>query len=136
MSARDIADVFPDVIRHAERPILRTAPAPLFLLSRLVRDNGYKVVLTGEGADEVFAGYDIFREARVREFWARNPESAIRAALLNGSTPGWLAPGQAPAFARRFFGLDLDPADPRFARPRWNATAALMACCHRICVPE
>ena len=37
-SARDIAAVFPDVIWHAEKPMLRTAPAPLFLLSRLVRD--------------------------------------------------------------------------------------------------
>ena len=42
-----------------ERPILRTAPAPLISLSGLVAAAGYKVVLTGEGADEVFAGYDI-----------------------------------------------------------------------------
>ena len=60
----DIADVFPDVVLHAERPLLRTAPAPLFLLSRLVRESGIKVVLTGEGADEMFAGYDLFREAK------------------------------------------------------------------------
>src|SRR5262249_3779330 len=33
VSRRDIAEAFPDVIRHAERPILRTAPTPLFLLS-------------------------------------------------------------------------------------------------------
>ena len=56
-------------------PILRTAPAPLFLLSRLVRDSGYKVVLTGEGADEVLGGYDIFKEAKVRRFWARATRS-------------------------------------------------------------
>jgi asparagine synthase (glutamine-hydrolysing) len=67
-SCRDIARVFPDVIRHTERPILRTAPAPLFLLSRLVRANGFKVVLTGEGADEFFGGYDIYKEAKVRAF--------------------------------------------------------------------
>ena len=52
----DIARVMPDVVWHAERPLLRTAPAPLLLLSRLVRDAGIKVVLTGEGADEMFAG--------------------------------------------------------------------------------
>ncbi|MEQ8700524.1 MAG: asparagine synthase (glutamine-hydrolyzing), partial [Bauldia litoralis] len=46
----DIGRMFPDVIRHAEQPLLRTAPAPLFALSRLVRDNAFKVVLTGEGA--------------------------------------------------------------------------------------
>ena len=50
----DIARAFPDVIFHTERPILRTAPAPLFLLSKLVREHGIKVVLTGEGADEMF----------------------------------------------------------------------------------
>ncbi len=59
-SNADIGASFPDVIRHTERPVLRTAPAPLYLLSRLVRQQGFKVVLTGEGADVVFGGYDIF----------------------------------------------------------------------------
>ena len=54
--ARTSARVFPDVVWHTEQPIVRTAPAPLFLLSRLVRENGYKVVLTGEGSDEVLGG--------------------------------------------------------------------------------
>ena len=49
-------------------------PRPLFLLSRLVREQGYKVVLTGEGADEMLGGYDIFKEAKVRRFWARQIE--------------------------------------------------------------
>ena len=75
MTRADIARVFPEVVYHTERPVLRTAPAPLFLLSRLVRDSGIKVVLTGEGADEMFAGYDVFREAKVRRFWARSPQS-------------------------------------------------------------
>jgi asparagine synthase (glutamine-hydrolysing) len=48
-SASDISRVFPDVVWHAETPLLRTAPAPLFLLSRLTRDSGCNVVLTGEG---------------------------------------------------------------------------------------
>src|SRR5207237_791149 len=59
---RDIGAVFPDVIWHTETPVLRTAPAPLFLLSALVRRHGLKVVLTGEGADEFLAGYNIFKE--------------------------------------------------------------------------
>ena len=52
------------IVAHAERPLLRTASAPLFILSKLVRDSGIKVVLTGEGADEMFGGYDLFREGR------------------------------------------------------------------------
>ncbi len=78
----DIAAVFPDVIWHIEVPILRTAPAPLFLLSRLVHDNNLKVVLTGEGADEFLGGYDIFEEMKIRRFWAKYPESEYRRLLL------------------------------------------------------
>src|SRR6185295_4946601 len=52
VSRTDIADAFPHVIRHAERPILRTAPAPLYVLSDLVRRQGIKVVLTGRSAGD------------------------------------------------------------------------------------
>lgn len=127
VSPSDIADVFPEVVWHAESPILRSAPAPLFLLSRLVRESGYKVVVTGEGADEVLGGYDIYREARVRQFWARDPDSAIRSRAAELLYP-WMtrSPGAAPAFARSFFGMHLDPSDPAMShRPRWQSTAAV-----------
>ena len=78
----DIGRIFPDVIWHTEVPVMRTSPAPMFLLSRLVHDAGYKVVLTGEGADEFLCGYDIFKEAKVRRFWARQPDSTRRPLLL------------------------------------------------------
>ncbi len=78
----DIGRAFPDVIWHTEVPIMRTSPVPMFLLSRLVNDNGIKVVLTGEGADEFLGGYNIFKEAKIRQFWARNPDSQIRPLLL------------------------------------------------------
>jgi len=129
VSRKDIAQVFPDVVFHAERPLLRTAPAPLYLLSRLVRETGIKVVLTGEGADEMFAGYDIFREGKVRRFWAKNPKSAWRPRLLERLYP-YLArsPVAQRGMAQAFFGRDLDQAHvPGFAHtPRWRATSALM----------
>jgi asparagine synthase (glutamine-hydrolysing) len=59
----DIRAAFPDVIRHAETVLFRTAPAPMYLLAQEVHRAGIKVVLTGEGADETFLGYDIFKEA-------------------------------------------------------------------------
>ncbi len=125
---REIAESFPDVIAHGERPILRTAPAPLFLLSGLVRENGFKVVLTGEGSDEILAGYDIFREAKVRRFWGRNPNSAWRPLLLDKLYP-YLArsPVASRAMARKFFGQGIENlADPAFShRPRWSSAAAL-----------
>ena len=128
VSRRDIAEQFPAVIAHTERPILRTAPAPLFLLSKLVRDAGIKVVLTGEGADEMFAGYDLFREGKVRRFWARRPSSSWRPRLLERLYP-YLArsPVAQQAMARQFFGRQLSTwQQPGFAHgTRWHTTGAL-----------
>jgi len=124
--ADDIAAVFPDVVWHAEQPILRAAPAPMHLLSGLVRSCGLKVVLTGEGADEIFAGYDIFKEARVRRFCARQPNSAIRPLLFRRLYPylGSLQQ-QTPQYLATFFATNTDaPDDPLFPlRPRMRATA-------------
>ena len=128
VSRADIAEAFPHVITHTERPLLRTAPAPLFLLSKLVRRHGIKVVLTGEGADEMFAGYDLFREGKVRRFWARQAASARRPRLLERLYP-YLArsPVAQQAMARRFFGRNLAAhASPGFAHDmRWHTTSSL-----------
>ncbi|MBZ9849976.1 asparagine synthase (glutamine-hydrolyzing) [Mesorhizobium sp. CA14] len=127
VSRGDIAAAFPEVIRHTERPILRTAPAPLFLLSRLVRERGIKVVLTGEGADEMFAGYDLFREGKVRRFWGRQPASTRRARLLERLYP-YLSrsPVHQQALARQFFGRNIEAhAAAGFAHDtRWRTTSA------------
>lgn len=125
----DIATAFPEVVWHAETPLLRAAPAPMMLLSALAREHGDKVVVTGEGADEVFAGYDLFRETRLREFVARDPGSSIRADALTLLYP-WMAraPGRAPAFAREFFARNLSPGDPGLShRTRWDSTSSLLA---------
>jgi asparagine synthase (glutamine-hydrolysing) len=127
-SHADIAQAFPQVIQHTEQPILRTAPVPMFLLSRLVRENGFKVVLTGEGADEVLGGYDIFKEAKIRRFWARNLESKWRPLLLKRLYP-YLQDFQRQPTAnlKNFFrvtGEDLE--SPFFSHlPRWELTARL-----------
>ncbi|HEY6006033.1 MAG TPA: asparagine synthase (glutamine-hydrolyzing) [Anaeromyxobacter sp.] len=130
---RDIAAAFPDVVAHAERPLLRTAPAPLFLLSRLVREAGIKVVLTGEGADEMFAGYDLFREGRVRRFWGRRPGSTLRPRLLHRLYP-YLArsPVAQQAMAEAFFGRGRERwRAPGFAHDiRWRSAAALQRLLH------
>jgi asparagine synthase (glutamine-hydrolysing) len=128
VSRRDIAAALPHVIAHAERPILRTAPAPLYLLSKLVRRHGIKVVLTGEGADEMFAGYDLFREAKVRRFWARQPGSVWRPRLLERLYP-YLArsPVAQQAMARQFFGRNLAAhREAGFGHDtRWHTTSSL-----------
>ncbi|HVU02560.1 MAG TPA: asparagine synthase (glutamine-hydrolyzing) [Polyangiaceae bacterium] len=130
----DIARAFPGVVWHAERPILRTAPAPLWLLSRLVRESGIKVVLTGEGADEVFAGYDLFREGKVRRFWAREPASTLRPRLLERLYPYLGRSPVSAATGKAFFGRRLDESlEPGFAHTtRWDSTRALL----RLLSPE
>lgn len=129
VSGSDIAAAFPEAVRRAEAPLLRTAPAPMFLLSQAVADGGHRVVVTGEGADEMLAGYDLFREAAVRRFLARDPDSPTRRRALELLYP-WMtrSPGRAPAFAHSFFSRNLDPADPFLShRPRWDSTSALKA---------
>lgn len=127
-STADIAHIFPDVIWHTEQPIVRTAPAPMFLLSRLVRENGFKVVLTGEGADEVLGGYDIFKEAKIRRFWARNLQSQWRPQLLRRLYPYMENIQRQPAgYLRHFFRVTAeDLYSPFFSHlPRWDLTARL-----------
>jgi asparagine synthase (glutamine-hydrolysing) len=119
---RDIAENFPATIFHAETPILRTAPAPMRMLSGLVRASGYKVVVTGEGADEVLGGYDLFKEAKIRRFWARQPESKWRPLLLKALYP-YLdnLRSSSQHYLKSYYGLGLSaPDQPGFSHlTRW-----------------
>ena len=80
--AGDIRHGLAETVWHCETPLLRTSPVPLFLLSGAVAAAGIKTVLTGEGADELLCGYTIFKEDQIRRFWARQPDSYLRPALL------------------------------------------------------
>jgi asparagine synthase (glutamine-hydrolysing) len=110
----DIGRVFPEVIWHCETPILRTSPGPMFLLSALLQKRGYKVALTGEGADEMLGGYDIFKEAKIRRFWAAQPQSHRRALLLKRLYPDIAGFNQTGGFLAAFFGEGLTDVDSPF----------------------
>jgi len=115
ISNQQIRDAFPDTVWHCEIPMLRTAPVPMFLLSQLVRDEGYKVVLSGEGADEILGGYNIFKEAKIRAYWARQPESRRRPLLLERLYPYvFRSPGRERHYLQEFFGLKGRSADHPF----------------------
>ncbi|HMU56336.1 MAG TPA: asparagine synthase (glutamine-hydrolyzing) [Nitrospira sp.] len=127
ISRTEIGDVFPDVIWHTETPVVRTAPAPMFLLSRLTAENGVKVVLTGEGADELFLGYDLFKETAVRTFCLRQPHSARRPRLFDRLYPYLLGPGTGGGEMWRRFFLEAGPLDdPLFSHlPRFGLTSRI-----------
>ncbi|MEU6351085.1 asparagine synthase (glutamine-hydrolyzing) [Streptomyces sp. NPDC047072] len=71
ISTVDVVENFPAAVHHAEVPVFRTALVPMYLLSRHVRDAGIKTILSGEGADEAFLGYSLFRETMLRASWHR-----------------------------------------------------------------
>lgn len=124
----DIGQVFPEVIWHTETPTLRTAPAPMFLLSRLVHQHDLKVVITGEGADEILGGYDIFKEMVIRQFWAKQPNSKMRPLLLKRLYPEISQLGtSSEAFLTAFFKKNLTETDSNFYSHwiRWSNTARL-----------
>lgn len=119
----EIRSCFPDTVWHCEKPLLRTAPVPMYLLSQLVRSEGYKVVLSGEGADEILGGYNIFKEAKIREYWGKERGSARRPMLLERLYPYiFNNPSRGRSFLQEFFGVregELD--DPFFSHAvRWE----------------
>ena len=117
VTRQNIGNALPRVVWHAESPVVRTAPAPMMLLADSVHAAGYKVVLTGEGADEEFGGYDLFKEAKIRRFAARAPESRWRSRLLDRLYP-YLAhsPAAGLSLSRRYFMGGVDQIDePHFA---------------------
>lgn len=123
----DIGKYFDDIIYFGERPVFRTAPAPLYLLSKKVREENFKVVLTGEGADEIFGGYNIFKEAKIRKFWSHNPESKLRSKLLKKLYPYIFKDKRLFATLETFFKTGIDePENPFFSHVvRWSNNSKL-----------
>jgi asparagine synthase (glutamine-hydrolysing) len=91
-----LADAMPAALWHAETLLINGHAVAKYLLSRAVRDAGIKVVLTGEGADEVFAGYPPFRcdkllhDTKLSEAEAAKLRSDVMAA--NQSSRGLFTP--------------------------------------------
>jgi asparagine synthase (glutamine-hydrolysing) len=100
--SEQLADHFEDAVYHSERPFANAHSVAKFMLSRAVRDSGVKVVLTGEGSDEIFAGYPFFRRDMVlHNTEGQDPETArdLLAKLdeANKVSRGLLLPRGTPA---------------------------------------
>ncbi|HEX7585827.1 MAG TPA: asparagine synthase (glutamine-hydrolyzing), partial [Prolixibacteraceae bacterium] len=127
-TSEELAESFAETIWHTEFPILRTSPTPMFLLSKKVRENHIKVVITGEGADEFLAGYNIFKEAKIRRFWANEPNSTARPKLLAKLYPYIPLLKNSPDLAlKMFFGYKLkETEDPLYSHLlRWHNTSRI-----------
>ena len=127
-TSKEIAENFAQTIWHTEFPILRTSPTPMFLLSKKVRENNIKVVITGEGADEFLGGSNIFKEAKIRRFWAKEPNSKVRPKLLAKLYPYLPLINNSPDLAlKMFFGYKLtETDDPLYSHQlRWNNTSRI-----------
>jgi len=75
-SAESLLARLSQCIYHLEQPQRLAVDVPHFMLSELVQKNGQKVVFTGDGSDEIFGGYDCFRQDAIRE-WG-NEQKNIR----------------------------------------------------------
>lgn len=131
----DIVEHFSRTVWHTEMPLLRTAPLPMLLLSGLVRENNIKVVMTGEGADEMLGGYNIFKEMMIRRFWAKEPSSKLRPLLLSKLYP-YLPhlKSMSPSALKMFFGYRLQDVDSVLYSHllRWNNTSKI----RKLMVPQ
>jgi asparagine synthase (glutamine-hydrolysing) len=124
VAEREIGELLPAVIEHGEQVLLRSAPAPLLRLSASVRQHATRVVLTGEGSDEIFLGYDLYKETKVRQFWGRSPGGAWRAAHLGRLHASQPRPPIGADLLREFYGVGLDRPDAvEFSHlVRWGAS--------------
>jgi asparagine synthase (glutamine-hydrolysing) len=128
-SPNEIAENFKNVVWHSEAPLLRTAPTPMSLLAKSVKDQNIKVVITGEGADELLGGYNIFKETKVRRFWAKDPKSEYRPLLLKRLYPYLPQMNNASSnVLKMFFGYKLnETSSPIYSHLlRWNNTSRII----------
>lgn len=126
ITGADIQAKFTQAIAAAGQPLFRSAPVPMYHLAEAVREAGLKSVLTGEGADEIFWGYDTFKELAIRRFWARAPLSEARPRLFARLFPHHFSPENL-AFTTAFYRRSLESRDSDFYShlPRWLNNAAL-----------
>lgn len=91
VSQDDLADHFGDAIEQAETLCLNAHGVAKYLLSRVVRDAGFKVVITGEGADEILGGYAHFQgDSEHRAGGPNGIRSLDRVREQLGFTPSWM----------------------------------------------
>ncbi|MDT4896511.1 MAG: hypothetical protein QOH25_1588 [Acidobacteriota bacterium] len=101
ISENEMQKFLPDLVFHQDEPIADPVCVPLYYVSKLARDSGTIVVQVGEGADEIFSGYENYvRNLRIYEkFWRRAERfpSSLRRAASAVTRPALEATGRKRA---------------------------------------
>ncbi|KXN85460.1 putative asparagine synthetase [glutamine-hydrolyzing] [Leucoagaricus sp. SymC.cos] len=119
-------DAIPDVIYHLETYDVTTvrASTPMYLLSRKIKAMGVKMVLSGEGSDEIFGGYLYFHAApdaksfhqeSIRRVKNLHTADCLRA---NKSTMAWGLEARVPFLDKAFLDvtMNIDPKEKMFSK--------------------
>jgi len=119
-------DAIPEVIHHLETYDVTTvrASTPMYLLSRKIRAMGVKMVLSGEGSDEIFGGYLYFHAApdktsfhqeTIRRVKNLHTADCLRA---NKSTMAWGLEARVPFLDKQFLevSMNIDPSEKAFSK--------------------
>jgi asparagine synthase (glutamine-hydrolysing) len=94
----------------------------MYHLAKMTKESGVRVVIGGEGADEIFLGSDLFKEQSVRRFCMRRPESLGRLRLFDRIHPDLYSAAGAPV-SRHPFVEAAASSDPLFSHlPRFSAS--------------
>ena len=100
ISEEEMQDFLPELVFHQDEPIADPVCVPLYYVSKLARDSGTIVVQVGEGADEIFSGYENYvKHLRIYEnFWqhAQRVPQGLRRAISGVTRPALEAIGKKP----------------------------------------
>ena len=123
---QEALDALPDVIYHIETYDITTvrASTPMYLLARVIKSMGIKMVLSGEGSDELFGGYLYFHKApSAREFHEELVRKMSKLHLYdclraNKSLSAWGVEGRVPFLDKEFIdvAMGLNPVDKMSVR--------------------
>ncbi len=118
---QEALDALPDVIYHIETYDITTvrASTPMYLLARVIKSMGIKMVLSGEGSDELFGGYLYFHKApNAKEFHEELVRKMSKLHLYdclraNKSLMAWGVEGRVPFLDKDFIdiAMELNPED-------------------------
>ena len=121
-------DALSDVILHLESYDVTTirASTPMYLLSRKIKALGVKMVLSGEGSDEIFGGYLYFHAAPTKEDFHKETVRRVKNLHLadclraNKSTSAWGLEARVPFLDKEFLevSMNVDPAEKMIKKPR------------------